>query len=383
MDLHRQAGIYLHIPFCHSKCNYCSFFSFSPQPGDMQSFVAALRQQILQLAALPEVQTLSFATLFIGGGTPSMLLPEILADLLDLCRRSFTWSVALPEISIEVNPGTIDEQGLVQLYRAGFNRLSIGIQSLDNEELRRLGRIHTREQALATISAAGKAGFANISCDLMYGLPGQSPRAWRQTLEEILNCAPQHLSLYELTVEEETPLWDQVEKGQCILPCEEDVLQMMSDTQLMTAQAGLGRYEISNYALPGSSCRHNLNYWHNGYYLGLGPGAVSALGGERSAAVADLHSYCRLVSGEQPVWKEVEQLVAEAAFRETVIMGLRMTEGISISGLQQRFAIDLPAYYGDVVTRLIDQGFLVRTGDSLRLSVDGLALANWVMAELV
>lgn len=383
MDLRNQAGLYLHIPFCNRKCQYCSFFSFSPQPGEIAALVDALRREITYTAALAEVRELHFATLFFGGGTPSMLTPELLAELLSLCRRSFPWSAAEPEISIEVNPGTIDANGLVQLRRSGFNRLSIGMQSLDDNELRRLGRIHTRDQALATFEAARQAGFDNLSCDLMYGLPGQSPDSWTRTLEEILGRAPQHLSLYELTVEAETPLWAQVDSGTCALPPEEEVLAMMAATESLTAQAGLERYEISNYALPGRQCRHNLNYWHNGIYLGLGPGAVSALGGERRATVADLQQYCRLVRQGQPVWEEVEQLELAAAFRETVVMGLRMTAGLSLSSLQERFDIDLPAYYGPIFTRLIDQGFLIRQNDAVRLSSLGLALANRVMAELV
>ncbi len=383
MDLHTQAGLYLHIPFCQSKCRYCSFFSFPPRPGEVGELLAALKQQILLASTLPEVGGLAFSTLFIGGGTPSMLPVEELAALLALCLQTFTWSSSSPEISIEVNPGTIDGKGLVQLHRAGFNRLSIGIQSLDNHALRSLGRIHSREQALATVDAARRAGFANLSCDLMYGLPGQSPDSWRQTLEEILSHGPQHLSLYELTVEEDTPLWEQVEDGQSILPPEGDILTMMALTDELTASAGLERYEISNYALAGFQCRHNLNYWQNGCYLGLGPGAVSALGGERRAAVTDLGRYCRLVSLNEPVWGEVERLEPEAAFRETVVMGLRMTAGLSIAGLRQRYDIDLPTYYGPVFRRLIDQGLLVSEGDRVRLSAHGLALANRVMAELV
>jgi oxygen-independent coproporphyrinogen-3 oxidase len=383
MELTKQAGIYLHVPFCRSKCHYCSFFSFVPQPGEPQALVAALGQQIHQTANLPEIQELGFSTLFVGGGTPSMLPAEVLADLLALCRRSFPWSTAEPEISIEVNPGTIDKKGLAQLRRAGFNRLSIGIQSLDDNELRRLGRIHSREQALATVAAAQQAGFANISCDLMYGLPGQSPASWDRTLTEILAHGPQHLSLYELTVEEGTPLWDQVAQNQGILPPEEEVLAIMATTRDRVDQGGLPRYEISNYAVFGRQCRHNLNYWHNGLYLGLGPGAVSSVGGERRSGVADLGRYCQLVSQGQPVWTEVERLEPEAAFRETVVMGLRMTAGLSLAALKQRFDIDLPTYYGAIFSRLVDQGLLRWQGDTIRLSSRGCALANRVMAELV
>lgn len=383
MDLINQAGLYLHIPFCRSKCKYCSFFSFAPQPGETQALIAALKQQILQTAMLPEVGSLHFTTLFIGGGTPSMLPPEVLADVLALCRQSFSWKTGDPEISIEVNPGTVDAKGLVQLRRAGFNRLSIGIQSLDDQELQGLGRIHSREQALATVQAARHAGFDNLSCDLMYGLPGQSPDSWRQTLEEILTHAPQHLSLYELTVEEGTPLWGQVESNQCILPLEEDVLAMMTTTQVLTEQAGLARYEISNYACPGFQCRHNLNYWHNGFYLGLGPGAVSMLGCERRGALADLHQYCRLIKQGRSVWEDVEQLEREAAFRETVVIGLRLLVGVSAVDLSQRFGLELASYYGLTLDRLVSQGLLSLQDGRLRLTARGLPLANQVMAELV
>nr|WP_321466179.1 radical SAM family heme chaperone HemW [uncultured Desulfobulbus sp.] len=383
MTLTKSAGLYLHIPFCRSKCRYCSFCSSTPKAGDKEAFVAALKAQIVQTASLPEVQSLTFATLFFGGGTPSILAPEILGELLGQCCRSFSWNSVEPEISIEVNPGTVDAKGLAQLRRAGFNRLSIGIQSLDDTELGKLGRIHSREQALATVHAAQRAGFTTISCDLMYGLAGQTQDSWKRSLEEIVALGPQHLSLYELTVEEETPLWLEVESGHYLLPPEEEVLAMMGRTQELTAQAGLERYEISNYALHDHQCRHNLNYWHNGSYLGLGPGAVSNVGGERRAAVADLRQYCHLVAQGLPVWDEVEQLTTEAAFRETVVMGLRMTAGVSISRLKQRFTLDLPTYYGDLLTKLVDQGFLHHVGDSLRLTDHGLALANRVMAELV
>lgn len=383
MDLHQQAGLYLHIPFCRSKCQYCSFFSFTPQPGEREALVTALHQQIIQVADLPEVRELGFASLFFGGGTPSLLPAEVLAELLVLCRRLFAWSAEEPEISIEVNPGTIDGQGLAALRRAGFNRLSIGVQSLDDAELRRLGRIHSRDQALTTITAARDAGFANLSCDLMYGLPGQTADSWVRTLEEILACAPQHLSLYELTAEEGTPLWDQVQHHQGILPPEDTVLEMMAMTEALVDQGGWPRYEISNYALPGYQCRHNHNYWHNGLYLGLGPGAVSALGGERRAAVADLAQYCRRVGRGETVWDEVERLEVEATFRETVVMGLRMTAGVSLATLKQRFGIELLAYYGSVLPRLFGQGVLVLEEDRLRLSGRGLAVANRVMAELV
>nr|WP_320011311.1 radical SAM family heme chaperone HemW [uncultured Desulfobulbus sp.] len=383
MDLLRQAGLYVHIPFCQSKCHYCSFFSIVPKEGQRHNFIAALKAQIDWAASLTEVESLLFATLFFGGGTPSLLAPEILAELLSLCRQSFSWSPLAPEISIEVNPGTIDARGLATLRQAGYNRLSIGIQSLHDTELRHLGRIHSREQALSTIEAARGVGFDNISCDLMYGLPLQSPASWRTTLAELLALQPEHLSLYELTLEEGTPFGDALQRGNCQLPEEEAVLEMMEDTLRLTALAGLERYEISNYARPGRQCRHNCNYWQNGEYLGLGPGAVSGLAGQRLVTVANLEDYVARIQRGASLWTEVEQLEPEAAFRETVVMGLRMTSGVSLLALYERFHIELVTYYGDVLTKLIKQELLTLHNDRLFLTPTGLPLANRVMAELV
>ena len=383
MTLLSQAGLYLHIPFCLRKCSYCSFFSQVPRRGERQRFLSALRQQIAACAQLAEVRELTFTTFFVGGGTPSMLASSELAELLALCRSSFSWSTEEPEISIEVNPGTIDLSGFAELRQAGYNRLSMGVQSLENKELAAIGRIHDRGTALAAIRAARDAGFDNLSCDLMYGLPGQTTTSWRNTLERMLAEKPVHLSLYELTLEEGTPLWDQVHAGTCVLPDEDTVLSMMDLAHLLTAQQGLQRYEISNYALSGHECHHNVNYWENGLYLGLGPAAVSYLHGERRAAVANIDRYCQLSLHRQTVWCDIERLEQAAAFRETVIMGLRMTRGVSIAALQERFGMDPRTLYAEQLPRLIDQKLLTIQGDYLALTERGMALANQVMAELV
>jgi oxygen-independent coproporphyrinogen-3 oxidase len=383
MDLSHRAGLYVHVPFCRSKCPYCSFSSAVPQPGDIRDYVEALRRQMRQMAARPEIEGLTFATVFFGGGTPSLLPPEVLSLLLADCRALFSFGIEQTEISIEVNPATIDAAGLQQLRRAGFNRVSLGIQSLDDRDLASLGRIHTAAEALATISAARHAGFDNLSCDLMYGLPGQTAQSWQRILERMLAVTPEHCSLYELTVEEGTPLSRQVEQGQWFLPPEEEVLAMMATTANMVSCAGLVRYEISNYAAPGRECQHNLNYWHNGCYLGFGPAAVSAFGGRRLTAVPVLRAYCQRLTTGQPVWDEIEQLPPEAALRETVIMGLRMLSGVSVTGLRERFDLDLVSYYGATLDLLIGQGLLVLAGDRLFLAPKGLPLANQVMARLV
>jgi oxygen-independent coproporphyrinogen-3 oxidase len=383
MDLAARAGLYLHIPFCRRKCPYCSFFSVVPATGDVQRFLAAVRLQMHRVAVLPEIQSLTFTTIFFGGGTPSVLPVEALAELLADLRRLFPFGPEEPEITIEVNPGTIDTDWLHRLRRAGFNRISIGVQSLDDTELHLLGRIHSGEDALACIAAARSAGFDNLSFDLMYGLPGQTASSWQTTLDRALALDPVHLSMYELTVETGTPFAGQERQGQWTLPPEDEVLAMMAVIESAIDASALVRYEISNYADLGRECRHNINYWHNGCYLGFGPGAVSAFAGERKAAVADLPSFCERMQTGLPVWSEVERLDREAAFRETVIMGLRLLTGVSIADLRQRFDLDLPVYYGPILTRLLGQGLLALQGDRLFLSRTGLPLANRVMAQLV
>ncbi|MCL2789372.1 MAG: radical SAM family heme chaperone HemW [Desulfobulbus sp.] len=383
MDLAAQAGLYVHVPFCLRKCPYCSFYSFPPQAGDIDRFLAGVREQMRQAAALPEVRSLSFATVFFGGGTPSVLPAEALDDLLAQARHLFSFAAEEPEITVEINPGTIRAAGLLQLRRAGCNRLSIGVQSLNDAELRLLGRIHTGAEALEVIAAARQAGFDNVSFDLMYGLPNQTVAAWKATLEQVMDLAPGHLSMYELTIEEGSSFAQAVGRGEWHLPGEDEILAMMAALEAAIARSDLVRYEISNYAATGRECRHNANYWQNGFYLGLGPGAVSALNGERRFAVADLDTFCRKVAAGLSVWRETERLDREAAFRETVVMGLRMTGGVSLSGLRQQFDIDLPQYYGPALARLLDQRLLALCGDRLLLTDKGLPLANRVMAELV
>ena len=383
MDLAARAGLYLHVPFCQKKCAYCSFYSLVPQAEDIRRYIESVRLQMRQLARHPDVRNLSFATIFFGGGTPSTLPVAVLAMLLADCRTLFTFAGETPEITIEVNPGTIDATGLHQLRRAGFNRLSIGVQSLDDRELRRLGRIHTSGEALATINAARSAGFDNLSFDLMYGLPGQTVPSWQETLERALAIAPEHLSLYELTVEESTPFFKQAQQGQMNLPVEDTILAMMAAIDTAIGRSPLARYEISNYAVAGRQCRHNLTYWDNRCYLGLGPGAVSAFGGQRRTTVADLAAYCRWLAEGRDVWQEVEQLDSETRFRETVIMGLRLLAGVSIDELNHRFGIDLPTYYNTTLDPLLAQQLVTIRAGRLALTPKGLPLANQVMATLV
>ena len=347
-------------------------------------YVQALGRQIRQTAANCTDESCLLETIFFGGGTPTLLPAETLARLLGDCLDAFPVATDKElEISIEANPATVDKNDLAMLRRAGFNRLSIGVQSFTDKELALLGRPHTALDAGQTLQDARRAGFTNINLDLMYGLPGQKVADWGHNLEQALALAPEHLSLYELTVEENTPFAEQVRRGSLRLPPEDDVLAMLEMTQILVRQAGFRRYEISNYARSGFQCRHNINYWQNRPYFGLGPGAVGCLDHTRYTAIEDIKQFAKHIAAGKPIWEDEEHLTKEERFRETVIMGLRMISGISIAGLQKRFGIDPVAYYGATLDRLIEQGLLRHDNDHLRLSKRGLLLADTVMAKLV
>jgi oxygen-independent coproporphyrinogen-3 oxidase len=379
-------GLYLHVPFCLKKCPYCSFYSISGRADLHSRYIRAVTKQMRRFADCRNTRELSTTTpltsIFFGGGTPTLLPPVALSRLLADCLTHFCCADA-PEISIEVNPATVDYAALCILREGGFNRLSIGAQSFNELELQRLGRPHSAENAVQTVRLARQAGFANINLDLMYGLPGQKVQTWCDTLEQALALEPQHLSIYELTIEPGTPFASQQEQGYLSLPAEDSVLLMLDITRQMLNSAGFDRYEISNYAKPRFRCRHNINYWRNGSYIGLGPGAAACLDSTRYTAVADVDHFCGLMENGEEVWREKETLDPEAAFRETIIMGLRMTVGVSLHDVQHRFGIDAATYYGDTLDRLIRQEMLEIIQGHLRLTAQGLLLADTVMTELV
>ena len=374
-------GLYLHIPFCKSRCAYCSFNSYACQAPPV-AYLAALASQIRYWADQQWCRERSFATLFIGGGPPTIYGGRDLAALVDLCRTSFNFREDA-EITVEANPNTVTVQTLTELRRAGVNRLSLGVQAFSDRLLTGLGRSHTVAEAEAAIKAARQAGFANLNLDLMYGLPGQSVADWQDSLAQAIAHGPEHLACYELTIEEETPFARLVERGELFLPLEEETLAMVELTHDLLAQAGLARYEISNYAAPGRECRHNLNYWRNGDYLGLGAGAVSCLSGFRFSTKAEPEAFAGLVQAGRPPLVEGECLPLAARFRESVVMGLRMIEGVSFVPLQRRFGLTPPSYYGKILDDLQQQGLVAVSPDSLRLTKAGLPVANQVLAQLV
>ena len=343
-------------------------------------YVTALKHELAQLAARESSENLQ--SLFVGGGTPSILPCSMLADLLSYCLKLFPPTIGA-EISVEVNPGTVDESYLRVLFAAGVNRLSFGVQSFNDQELLVLGRIHTSQEARAAVQSAKNAGFSNISMDLMYGLPGQTVQSWRNSLQQAISLRPQHLSLYQLTIEEGTPFHQAVATGRIVLPGEEDILLMDEATGILCEDADLQQYEISNFASPGKTCVHNINYWHNGDYLACGASAVSCTKGVRERRIEDPWDYITRIKNGTSVVVESEGLSREASFRESVVMGLRMTAGVSTIRLKARYKIDISNYYGKILDKLIKLQLVELTSSHLRLTAKGRPFANWVMAELV
>ena len=375
-----MSALYIHIPYCRSKCPYCSFVSFAGLSHDWDRYVRAIKIELNRFSGITARQRLD--TIFFGGGTPTILGGDRLIDILDCCKKVFVWDESV-EISIEANPGTVDLPSLAGLYRAGVNRISIGVQSFSNTELQILGRCHDPLVAAQAVELAKRAGFINFSLDLMYGLPGQNEDSWRRTLEQALSLEPQHLSCYQLTIEDGTVFAERAEAGQLWLPDEEEIDKMDVLTALYCREAGLVQYEVSNFAIPGRECRHNINYWRNGEYFSVGAGAVSCVAGCRERREADPLQYCREIECGRAAIVASERLEPEASFRESVVMGLRMCEGVDRQALLQRYGLDLYEYYGVPLQRLLESSLLEKTPSHLRLSARGRQVANSVMAELV
>lgn len=374
-------GLYVHIPFCRSKCGYCAFASY-PCVAPPVDYLASVIQEASRMAASPWVQARQFASLFIGGGTPTIYAGEQLAGLIRDLRTCFAF-VDTPEITVEANPNTVTTEKLAHLREAGANRLSLGVQSFSDRLLTAIGRSHTRAEAIAAIAAARVTGFENCNLDLIYGLPGQTLADLRESLAVALEHSPEHLALYELMVEPGTPMAAWVEEGRVALPDDDQMAEMEAMAQELLTGAGYQRYEVANFARPGSACRHNLNYWRNGSYLGLGAAAVSCLSGLRLKNVADPARYAALIEKGELPYAEAEAMGLVARFRETVIMGLRLIEGVSLATLEARFGLTVAEVYGTTVERLVERGLLVMAGDSMRLGEQALPVAHQVLAELV
>ena len=344
-------GLYLHTPFCRSKCPYCDFFSIVPATQqEIESYPALLTQELRQSAKAWDGP---LTTIFFGGGTPSLLPVQGIREILDTARATFGFADAI-EISLEANPGTVSPRYLDQLRRFGVNRLSLGIQALADEDLAKLGRVHSRRDSLAAITAARNAGFDNLSLDLIYSRPGQDLDTLRSEIAQLLDLEPQHLSCYGLTVEEGTPFAQREAAGTMTLPEEEEAASAYCCVHEELTKAGLAHYEISSFARPGYECRHNLGYWRRQPYLGLGAGAHSLRGngwGERISVPANLELYRQHLADGKATATTIEICDQQLAMAETLYLGLRTAEGVSDARFSQQFNCTIAETFPNAIAR--------------------------------
>ena len=366
-------GLYLHFPFCRQKCRYCDFHSAAGREDWMQPYAAALCAEVRRVC--PALKGVTIDTVYMGGGTPTLFAHGAIGQVLSACRESF--SVAPDaEVSIEANPATVDAQSLAGLREAGVNRLSIGAQSFSDALLKILGRIHESRDIRSAVMSAVKAGFTDISIDLIYGIPGQGIEDWEDTLREALTLPIAHLSAYALKIEKGTPFYMLRQAGELVLPGEDTELAMQDTAIDMLSAAGFARYEVSNYARPGHLCRHNLHYWQYGEYLALGSGACGRLGSVRYTGTEDVAAYIDAAQGGLPAFSQREILSPGTQVREAIMMGLRLTEGIAYGDFQARFGIDLMEQYGEAIRHLCESGLGVSGDTGLRLTKRGMDLQN-------
>lgn len=380
----KEIELYIHIPFCVRKCAYCDFLSFAADEETKNSYVAMLLREI---EAWKDRGDFQVSTVFFGGGTPSVLPAEQIVRIMETLRSKFVFAEQ-PEISIECNPGTVDEEKLRIYRQAGINRISFGLQSAQAEELKSLGRIHTYEEFAESFLLARAAGFDNINVDLMSALPGQKLHTWEDTLQKVLALRPEHISAYSLIIEEGTPFYERYAEDakrrdageeSFLLPCEEEERRMYYRTEKLLGAAGYERYEISNYALPGRACRHNCGYWERVPYKGFGLGAASLLDNVRFSNTADMKQYLSGAWGS----KEPETLDERAQMEETMFLGLRLKRGVSIQTFFETFGMPMMQVYGEVIQKLQSEGLLAVNQSCVCLTKRGVDISNYVLSEFL
>lgn len=372
-------GLYIHVPFCRSRCHFCAFYLQIYREDRAQDYLTALFREIHLHAELRTLSGHRLDTVYFGGGTPTTLEPSALCEILSCVQANFGVQPDA-EITVEAHPDTVTVDGLAQLIQAGFNRISFGIQSLDEGELAGMGRVSLPDKTYTAVASARGAGFTNISLDLIFGLAGQTLERWQSTVAQALTLNPTHLSCYALTVEEGTRLIVDIRRGDRANP--EDALQnaMEDEAVKQLTVAGFTRYEISNYCRPGYACRHNTLYWEGGEYLGLGPSAQSYVGGARFGNVQDLKPYQDMLTrGCLPI-VEREELDPERRHREALIFGLRLVEGIPVESVRTP---KLDAHCEAKIAQLLNEGWLEETGGQIKLTAAGRRFADSIAVELL
>ncbi|MBQ2643146.1 MAG: oxygen-independent coproporphyrinogen III oxidase [Eubacterium sp.] len=375
--------IYIHIPFCAKKCDYCDFLSAPCDDETVNRYVEALKYEIE--CARDEIKEYLVDTIFIGGGTPSILEGKQITSVLETLKNCANISDDA-EITIECNPGTVDESKLKTLFAAGINRISLGLQSANDDELKSIGRIHTYDEFLESYNIARECGFNNINVDLMSALPGQTKETYVESLKKVAALNPEHISAYSLIVEDETPLEARVSNGEVDLPDEDTEREMYYATKDVLEKSGYHRYEISNYAKEGFECRHNIGYWKRVDYMGFGIGAASLVKNERYNNISELNKYIAVMdefSDVSSIRENVQKLSIQEQMEEFMFLGLRMIDGISKTDFENCFGKSIDEVYGDVVRKEEQTGNLICEKDRIRLSDKGIDISNIVLAKFL
>jgi oxygen-independent coproporphyrinogen-3 oxidase len=375
-------GVYIHIPFCIRKCPYCNFNSTVISPLPESEYIAALLSEMRLIAGERFSHHKVVDTVYFGGGTPSLLSPGSVEKVLDTLGTIFVFSDGV-EITLEANPASLTTEKLQGFLKSGVNRLTIGFQSLHDRLLRVLGRVHSSQDALETFYLAREAGFHNLGIDLIFGIPTQETSELVDDLEKVLALTPEHIAVYNLTIEPDTTFFHQLHEGEIALPAEEKEVEVYETICGMLADAGYDHYEISNFALPGYHAKHNQRYWMREPSMGLGAGAhsyqdLNGSWGMRWWNSADPQLYMsRVVSGQTVIAGE-ELLTREEALHESLFLGLRQLRGINLSNFEMHFKISLPELYAEVISHLVEAGLVEVTHDTIRLTSRGILLSNEV-----
>lgn len=396
----KNLGIYIHIPFCLSKCGYCDFNSYEGMEGAIGEYVRAVKREI----SLISLQPYDIVSIFFGGGTPTILESGQLIEILESFRKLFNLT-ADAEITIEANPETLTLDKLKKLRRGGFNRISIGVQSFNDRFLKKLGRIHDSKKAYQGILSARNAGFENISIDMMFGIPDETLSDWESDIKTVIELKPEHISTYNLTIEKGTQFWSETQAKACgyQLPDEDKQLEMYEKGIELLTKAGYEHYEISNFAKlcsdrsesNGWKCLHNQIYWRNEEYLGMGAGAYSYIDGERRWNIKNPTEYIKaiMLPPHSPPYKGgdkgrvavagSERLDSKKVMGETIMMGLRMLNGINLQSFKKRFGVELKSIYSDTISQLLKDNLVVFDNGNFKLTHKGLLFYNDVAAEFL
>ena len=374
-----KISLYIHIPFCAQKCLYCDFPSFARKDHLRKAYIEALNKEIISLRE--KHNNLEINTIFIGGGTPSVLEADELECLLkEVAKLNMAKDI---EYSMECNPGNLTEEKLEVMKKYGVNRISMGLQAKQDNLLKGLGRIHNYKTFKENFLLAKKVGFNNINIDLMFGLPNQRLNEWEETLREIISLEPAHISAYSLIIEEGTAFYNLYENDKLKLPTEEEERKMYHLAKKILEENGFNQYEISNYAKEGKECRHNLAYWNMDNWIGVGSASASYIDGKRIKNISSVEEYINSINEKREAVEEIINNSKNDNMEEFMFMGLRKINGIDENEFKKRFSMNINDVYGEILNKYIDEGLLIRDSGRIFLSEKGIEISNIIMADFL